>query len=88
MSGGLGALTQAWVMAEASRPLGWKVTGLLAHRWGRVAGDSERADEGQRAEGRGGYPEQALRRLGEELARLRGSANGSAKIGAAEYHDN
>jgi hypothetical protein len=29
MSGGLGALNQAWVMAEASRPLGWKITGLV-----------------------------------------------------------
>jgi hypothetical protein len=29
MSGALGALSQAWVSVEASRPLGWKLTGLV-----------------------------------------------------------
>jgi hypothetical protein len=72
----LGALSQAWVAAEASRPLGWKLTGLVLTDGDDWLATARGSEDGQRAEGRGGYPEQALRRLAEELARLRGSANG------------
>lgn len=28
MNGGFGALSQSWVSAEASLPLGWRISGL------------------------------------------------------------
>jgi hypothetical protein len=72
----LGALSMAWVSAEASRPLGWKITGLMLTDGDDWLATAVGPDAGQWAEGRGGYPEQALRRLAEELARLRGLASG------------
>jgi hypothetical protein len=57
MSGGLGALGQAWVAAEASLPLGWRLMALV--------GDSDSDDwlatatgplDGQTVHGRGSQP--------------------------------
>ena len=73
----LGALSQAWVMAEASLPLGWRLMALVR--------DSDSDDwlataagplDGQTAHGRGGQPERALRRLAEELQRIKGPMTG------------
>jgi len=66
MSGGLGALSQAWVTVEAAKPLGWKLTGLVLtddDEWIATA----RGPDGQLAEGGASYPEQALRLLADAL---------------------
>jgi hypothetical protein len=77
MSGGLGALSLAWVEAEASMPLGWRLMALVR--------DAESDDwlataagplDGQTVHGRGGRPERALRRLADELPRFRGPVTG------------
>jgi hypothetical protein len=76
MSGGLGALTQEWIMAEASRPLGWKVTGLVLTDGDDWIATARGPEDGQRAEARASYPEQAVHRLAEELRRIKGPMTG------------
>ena len=65
----LGALTQAWVSAEAALPLGWKIMGLHrdphVERWvATAAGPIQPVDV---ATGRGDDPVQALQRLADAL---------------------
>lgn len=75
MSGGLGALSQAWVEDQAAMPLGWRLMALVrqpdSDDWQATAAGPL---DGQTVHGRGAQPEQALRRLAEELRRIRGSA--------------
>jgi hypothetical protein len=77
MSGGLGALSMAWVQAEASMPLGWRLMALVrqpdSDDWQATAAGPL---DGQTLHGRGGQPDQALRRLADELRRIRGSVTG------------
>lgn len=77
MSGGLGALSKAWVNTEASMPLGWRLMALVR----QPASDDWQATaagplDGQTVHGRGSQPEQALRRLADELRRIRGPVTG------------
>jgi hypothetical protein len=65
----LGALSQAWVSAEAALPLGWMLMGLQrdahAERWvATAAGPMAPTDV---AIGRGDDPVQALQRLADAL---------------------
>lgn len=75
MSGGLGALSMAWVTAEASMPLGWRISGLwrFDDAWIALsvgpAFDDYLSGSGQNAE-------QALRRLADHLRERRGPATG------------
>jgi hypothetical protein len=72
MSGGLGVLSMAWVAAEAAMPLGWRLMALVrqpdSDDWQATALGPL---EGQTVHGRGGQPERALRRLADELRRIR-----------------
>ena len=72
MSGGLGALSMAWISVEASMPLGWRLMALVrlpdSDDWQATAAGPL---DGQTVHGRGGQPERALRRLAEELHRIR-----------------
>jgi hypothetical protein len=70
-----GALPQAWTSAEASLPLGWRVSGLYRFEdtW---IGLAEGPDFDDYASGSGQYAEQALRRLSDRLRERRGSASG------------
>jgi hypothetical protein len=79
MSGGLGALSMAWVEAEAAMPLGWRLMALV--RQPEAGSDDWLATaagplDGQTAHGRGSHPDQALRLLADELRRIRGSVTG------------
>lgn len=75
MSGGLGALTMAWTSAEASRPLGWQISGLW--RFGDVwIALAEGPAFDDYTSGSGQYAEQALRRLADRLRERRGPATG------------
>lgn len=71
----LGALSQAWVSAEASLPLGWQIAGLwrFDDLWIGLAEGPEFADY---ASSSGLYAEQALRRLSDRLRERRGPATG------------
>lgn len=71
----LGALSQSWVAAEASLPLGWRVSGLwrFDDLWIAL---SEGPAWDDYASGAGQYAEQALRRLADELRRIRGPVTG------------
>jgi hypothetical protein len=77
MSGGLGVLGQAWIAAEASLPLGWRLMALVrdanSDDWLATAGGPL---DGQTVHGRGAQPHQALRRLADELSRIKGSMTG------------
>lgn len=67
-------LTQAWTRAEADKPLGWKLCGMVLGRratWVAWA----RGPNGDRAEGKGDNPQQALSDLANKLDRLRGDPN-------------
>jgi hypothetical protein len=70
MSGGLGAMSMAWISAEAAMPLGWRLMALVrqpdSDDWLATAAGPL---DGQTAHGRGGQPDQALRRLADELRR-------------------
>jgi hypothetical protein len=74
---GLGALSQAWLEAEASLPLGWRLMALVrqpdSDDWQATAAGPL---DGQTLHGRGAQPEQALRRLADELQRIRGPLTG------------
>ena len=72
---GLGALSQAWISAEASLPLGWQLSGLYRFEelWVSLAEGPEFDDY---LSGSGGYAEQALRELADRLRERRGPAHG------------
>lgn len=71
----LGALSQSWVSAEASLPLGWQISGLWRFEdlWVSLA---ERPAFEDYASGTGQYADQALRRLADQLRERRGAATG------------
>jgi hypothetical protein len=70
-----GALTQAWTSAEASLPLGWRVSGL--YRFDELwIGLAEGPAFDDYESGSGLYAEQALRRLSDRLRERRGPATG------------
>jgi hypothetical protein len=75
----LAVLGQAWVTAEASLPLGWRLIGVWRDQeapgeWMAVAsGPTQPADM---ATGKGDQPAKALIRLADALRGLRGSASG------------
>jgi hypothetical protein len=79
MSGGLGALSMAWITAEASLPLGWQLIGVWRDQdapsaWMAVAsGPHQPADM---ATGKGDQPEKALKRLADVLRERRGPVTG------------
>lgn len=75
----LGVLSQAWVAAEASLPLGWQLVGVWRDQdapgeWMAVASGPNQPAE--MATGKGDQPEKALRRLADALRRIRGSVTG------------
>ena len=76
-------LTQAWTTASASLPLEWTLMGVVrgpreadpvirSENWVAWA----RGPKGERVEGTGTAPVQALLNLAHELGRLRGDPNG------------
>ena len=78
-----GKLTQAWTKAEASLPLEWRLMGVVldpreidprirSASWVAWA----RGPDGERAEGQGDFPAQALLDLATKLEPLRGNTNG------------
>jgi hypothetical protein len=71
----LGALSQAWVSAEAALPLGWRTSGLwrFGELWVALAEGPESDDY---LSGTGQHAEQALRRLSDGLRERRGTASG------------
>jgi hypothetical protein len=71
----LGALSQAWTSAEASLPLGWRLSGLYRFDELWVALGEGPAFEDY-ASGSGQHAEQALRRLADRLRERRGVASG------------
>ena len=71
----LGALTQAWTSAEASLPLGWRLSGLYRFEDLSV-GLAEAPASEDYASGSGQYAEQALLRLSDQLRERRGKASG------------
>lgn len=70
----LGALSQAWVSAEASLPRGWEIAGVwrFGEEWIALSEGPDR--DFRDASGR--YPDQALRRLSDRLRERRGSVTG------------
>jgi hypothetical protein len=73
--GSLGALSQAWVSAEAALPLGWQLSGLMRFGGEWIAfSEGPAADDHLEASGR--YAEQALRRLSDRLRERRGPTTG------------
>ena len=71
----LGALSQAWVSAQASLPLGWQIRGLWRFDDLWIAlGEGPAFDDYLSGSGR--YAEQALRRLADRLRERRGVASG------------
>ena len=71
----LGALSQAWVSAEASLPLGWQVSGLWRFDELWIAlGEGPAFDD--YASGTGLHAEQALRGLSDRLREQRGPTTG------------
>jgi len=67
----LGALSLAWVSAEAALPLGWQISGLwrIDDLWVAL---SEGPDWDDYLSGCGEYADQALRRLSDALRERRG----------------
>jgi hypothetical protein len=71
----LGALSQAWVSAEASLPLGWRISGLW--RFGDLwVALSEGPGFDDYRSGSGRHADQALRRLSDRLRERRGQTTG------------
>jgi hypothetical protein len=71
----LGALSQAWVSAEASLPLGWQIRGLWRFD-GLWVALSEGPTFDDYLSGAGQYADQALRRLSDRLRERRGPTTG------------
>ena len=71
----LGALSQAWVSAQASLPSGWRLAGIwrFDEVWISLA---EGPGFDDYASGSGHFAEQALRRLGDRLRERRGPVTG------------
>ena len=73
----LGVLSMAWISVEASMPPGWRLMALVrqpdSDEWQATAAGPL---DGQTVHGRGGQPERALRRLAEELRRIKGPMTG------------
>jgi hypothetical protein len=76
-------LTQSWTRAEASKPHGWTLRGVvLGPREADPVIRSEtwvawaRGPNGERVEGQGDNPEQALGDLANKLRPLRGKRSG------------
>ena len=71
----LGALSQAWVSAEAALPLGWRVAGLwrFDDLWIAL---SEGPAVDDYLSGSGQHADQALRRLADRLRERRGPTTG------------
>jgi hypothetical protein len=71
----LGALSQAWVSAEASLPLGWRIRGLwqFGQTWIAL---SEGPGIEDYASGAGRHEYQALQRLADRLRDRRGPTTG------------
>jgi hypothetical protein len=71
----LGALSQSWVSAEASLPLGWQISGLwrFDDLWIAL---SEGPAFDDYLSGSGQYADQALRRLADRLRERRGPVTG------------
>ena len=67
----------AWVTAEAAMPLGWRLMALVRQTdsddWLATAAGPL---DGQTVHGRASQPDQALRRLADELRRIRGPVTG------------
>jgi hypothetical protein len=74
----LGVLSQSWVSAEASLPLGWQISGLwlFDDLWIALA---EGAAFDDYLSGSGRYADQALRRLADRLRERRGVASGGER---------
>lgn len=74
---GLGALSTAWVEAEAALPLGWRLMALVrqpdSDDWQATAAGPL---DGQTLHGRASQPHQALSLLAVELRAIKGSASG------------
>ena len=70
----LGALSQAWVSAEASLPRGWEIAGVwrFGEEWIALSEGPDR----DYLDASGRYPDQALRRLADQLRERRGVASG------------
>jgi hypothetical protein len=71
----LGALSQAWVSADASKPLGWQISGLW--RFGDVwiaLAEGPAFEDYVSGSGRADY--QALQRLADRLRERRGPTTG------------
>ena len=71
----LGALSQSWVSAEASLPLGWQISGLWRFEglWVSLAEGPAFEDY---ASGTGQYADEASRRLADRLRERPGTATG------------
>ena len=71
----LGALSMAWVAAEAAAPIGWHMSGLyrFGEQWIALP---EGPEWDHYASCSSQYPDQALRRLSDRLRERRGSASG------------
>ncbi|HEX6140181.1 MAG TPA: hypothetical protein VF013_06955 [Candidatus Limnocylindria bacterium] len=71
----LGALSQAWVSAEASLPLGWRIAGL--YRFEEVwIGLAEGPAFEDYCSASGQHADHALRRLADRLRERRGRVTG------------
>jgi len=71
----LGALSQAWTLAEASLPLGWQLSSI--YRFDELwIGLAEGPAFDDYLSGSGQYAEQAMRRLADRLRERRGSTTG------------
>jgi hypothetical protein len=71
----LGALSQSWVTAEASLPLGWRISGLWRFDDACIA-LSEGPAFDDYLSGTGQHADQALRRLADRLRERRGKPSG------------
>jgi hypothetical protein len=71
----LGALSQAWVSAEAALPFGWQISGLRRFDALWVA-LSEGPTSDDYLSGCGQYADQAVRRLSDRLRERRGPTTG------------
>lgn len=71
MSGGLGALSMAWISVEASMPLGWRLMALVRQPDSDIGKPLPPARSTARpCMAAPPKPERALRRLAEELRRI------------------
>ena len=70
----LGALSQAWVSAEASLPRGWEIAGLwrFGEDWIALSEGPDR----HYLDASGPFPHEALRRLADALRERRGPMTG------------